>query len=445
MGPPRRLGTGALLQYVTYSAYGCGVLALRVAVLGLGTVGEQVVRLLDRERALFAERVGEEVEVGHILVHDAARARPDSLRGRITLDPEVIFKDPAVEIVVEVMGGLQPAHSYMERALASGRSVVTANKEVIAARGPALSRTAAPGATLLFEAAVAAGIPILRAIQESLLANRISSIHGIVNGSTNFLLTRMHETGDPFAVALHEAKELGYLEADPADDLDGVDAARKIAILAGLSFGGWFPVDEVRRTGIRAVSADDVRAVRSVGGAIKLLAEATGTDAGVYASVEPTVLGPGHPLKRVDGPQNAVYVQGDPVGEILLSGLGAGGPSTGSAVVGDVLLAARMRRLGGRPPELPLEPVPVVAEGERRGALAIRCTAERGRTASEVRQAVEAHGIGVRESTATLESKRQEFLVITAQGRREAQRQALERLGAAAPWLRIEAVLAAQW
>lgn len=416
---------------------------MRIAVLGLGTVGQHVVSLLLGERELFAERLGEDIEVARILVRDRHKPRPADLRHLLTTDPEDVFSDSAIEMVVELMGGQEPAQGYMARALASGRSVVTANKEVIAAGGPALSRLAAPGATLLFEAAVAGGIPIVRALQESLQGNRIRSIHGIVNGATNFLLTRMHETGDPFSSALAEAKALGFLEADPSDDLDGVDAARKIAILAGLSFGGWFPLDAVQRTGIRGVSAADVRAAQEIGGVIKLIARAEATAEGVRASVEPTLLGPGHPLAGVDGPQNAVYVQGEPIGEVLLAGLGAGGASTSSAVAGDILASARMRRLGGRPPQLPVEPVPVLPPGSGERAYAVRLLAS-PEVGKSVRELLARSGfeMAALEQTADLGPLGAEHLLVTKPGDPSVIRRSLDSLPAG---LAVQNCLVADW
>lgn len=419
---------------------------VRIALLGLGAVGLEVAKTLSRERTLFSERVGEEIELRHILVRDLDKPRPKELRPLITADAQEVFSDESVEILVEVMGGSDPAQGHIARALRAGWSVVTANKEVIANAGPELSRLAAPGAALLFEAAVAGGIPIIRALQESLQGNRIRSLYGIVNGSTNFLLTRMHESGDPFSVALSEARALGYLEADPSDDLDGVDAARKIAILAGLAFGGWYPVSAVARTGIRAVSADDVRAAGRIGGKVKLVARATATGEGVFASVAPTVLGPRHPLAWVDGPQNAVYVQAEPVGEVLFAGLGAGGKSTSSAVIGDIIAAARMRRYGGRPPELPLEPCPLLPEGTAESAFAVRLLAPAGASRDRVAEAFAKAGIGIREICATMDAPAAaEYLVVTETGMEGELRQRLDALTRQEHWLVLESCLRADF
>lgn len=333
---------------------------LRIAVLGLGTVGEQVVQVLDREGERFAARLGEEIEVSRILVRDQDKVRPESMRGRITYDAASILDDPQIEVVVELMGGFEPAHSYIAEALRRGKAVVTANKEVIARSGPDLSITGPKEADLLFEAAVAGGIPIIRSLQESLAGNRLRAIYGIVNGTTNFILSRMHETGTSFEEALSQAQALGYAEADPSDDLDAVDAARKISILASLAFGGWVDVDKVSREGIRNISAQDVKEAAALGAVIKLVARAEATDEGLAMGVSPTLIPVSHPLADVSGAQNAVYVRGEPIGELLFQGPGAGGPATSSAVIGDILDAARARRVGGRSVALPVEPAPLV-------------------------------------------------------------------------------------
>ncbi len=334
---------------------------MRIGVLGLGTVGRQVVEVLDLERELFAARLGEEIEVTRILVRDQDKPRPQSMRSRLTYEPDDILKDPDIEVVVELMGGFEPAHSYIAEAIRRGKAVVTANKEVIARSGPDLSAAGErAGADLLFEAAVAGGIPIIRSLQESLAGNRLRAIYGIVNGTTNFILSRMHEDGVSFDAALAEAKERGYAEADPSDDLDAVDAARKISILASLAFGGWVDVDAVDRIGIRSISAADVREAKHLGAVIKLVARAQATPDGLALGVSPTLISRSHPLADVSGAQNAVYVCGDPIGELLFAGPGAGGPATSSAVIGDILDAARARRVGGRSVALPLEPAPLL-------------------------------------------------------------------------------------
>ena len=369
---------------------------MRIAVLGLGTVGRHVVDALDSERELFRSRLGEELEVTRILVRDREKERPAGLHGRITYDPSVILTDPSIEIVVELLGGLEPARTLIDSALRAGKSVVTANKEVIARSGPALSRAAAPGADLLFEAAVAGGIPIIRSLQESLAGNRLEAIFGIVNGTTNYILSRMQQGGGSFEDALDEARRLGYAEADPSDDLDAVDAVRKISILASLAFGGWVDVDAVAKEGIRGITEDDVAEARRLGAVIKLIARAEATPGGLSLGVSPTLIPLGHMLADVQGAQNAVYVRGEPIGELLFQGPGAGGPATSSAVIGDIIDAARSRRTGGRSVDLPREPAPLVPLDQHAHAyyLRLRLRNETGALAL-VAQAFASAGIGL--------------------------------------------------
>ncbi len=383
---------------------------MRIAVLGLGTVGRYVVDALESERELFSARLGEELVVSRILVRDQGSERPESVRGRITFAVEEILKDPEIEIVVELMGGYEPARSIIEAALKAGKSVVTANKEVIARSGPALSLAAQPAADLLFEAAVAGGIPIIRSLQESLAGNRLQAIYGIVNGTTNFVLSRMQREGGSFVEALAEAKRLGYAEADPSDDLDALDAVRKISILASLAFGGWVDVDAVPKEGIRGITEVDIAEAKSLGGVIKLVARAEATPDGLTLGVSPTLIPLGHPLADVQGAQNAIYVRGEPIGELIFQGPGAGGPATSSAVIGDIIDAARSRRVGGRSVALPREPAPLVPLGQHAhcyymrlrlhdepGALALvaQAFAGAGVTLRSVRQPVREAGISV--------------------------------------------------
>ncbi len=345
---------------------------MRIAVLGLGTVGRHVVAAIDSERELFRSRLGEEIEVSRILVRDPDKKRPQSMQDRTTFAAEEILADPDVEIVVELLGGFEPARSLIEAALKAGKSVVTANKEVIARAGPALSLQAQPGADLLFEAAVAGGIPIIRSLQESLAGNRLQAIYGIVNGTTNFILSRMQQAGASFADALEEATRLGYAEAEPSDDLDALDAVRKISILASLAFGGWVDVDAVAKEGIRNITEVDIAEARSLGGVIKLIARAEATPEGLTLGVSPTLIPLGHPLADVQGAQNAIYVRGEPIGELIFQGPGAGGPATSSAVIGDIIDAARSRRVGGRSVALPREPAPLVPLGRHAHAYYLR-------------------------------------------------------------------------
>ena len=370
---------------------------MRIAVLGLGTVGRHVVEALDGERELFRSRLGEDIEVSRILVQDQRKQRPASTQSRITFAAEDILGDPDIEIVVELMGGYEPARSLIEAALRAGKSVVTANKEVVARSGPLLSLQAQPGADLLFEAAVAGGIPIIRSLQESLAGNRLKAIYGIVNGTTNYILCRMQQQGGSLEEALAEATRLGYAEAEPSDDLDALDAVRKIAILASLAFGGWVDVDAVAKEGIRGLSELDVAEARSLGGVIKLIARAEATPDGLTLGVSPTLIPLGHPLADVQGAQNAIYVRGEPIGELIFQGPGAGGPATSSAVIGDIIDAARSRRVGGRSVALPREPAPLVPLGQHAHSYYLRLRLRDEPDAlARVAQAFAAAGVALR-------------------------------------------------
>ncbi len=336
---------------------------LTVALLGGGTVGSSVARLLVENAHDLEERVGAPIVLTAVAVRDASRERPGIPFGLITDDAEAVAAGGA-DIVVEVMGGIEPARSLILRAMAAGSSVVTANKALLAADGATLYEAAARnGVDLYFEAAVAGGIPLLRPLRESLAGDQVTRVLGIVNGTTNFMLTKMDEEGAEYADVLAEADELGYLEADPSLDVDGHDAAAKAAILAELAFHTRVTLDDVYCEGISKVSSQDIRAAQEMGFVIKLLAVAERTDEGVIVRVHPTMLPRSHPLASVRGAFNAVFVEAEAAGEVMFYGRGAGGPPTASAVLGDVVTAARNRVSGGLGPgestysNLPLLPI----------------------------------------------------------------------------------------
>ncbi len=323
--------------------------AVRVSLLGLGTVGAGVAQLLAANRADIARKVGCGIEVVRVLVRDPGRARATTLPpGVLTADPEVALGDPAVDAVVEVMGGIQPALALIVRALRAGRPVVTANKDVMSEHGRAVWQAAAEGGTdVFFEASVGGGIPIVRALKESLAANRVRRVAGILNGTTNFILTRMTQQGLSQQQALADARALGYAEADPSADLDGLDAARKLAILSSIAYNARCLPREVFRQGIREVAAADIAYAARLGAVIKLLAISELRPGGVSMRVHPTLLPRAHPLAAVHDAFNAIYVQGDAVGEAMFYGRGAGALPTASAVVGDLMQAARFLDRGG--------------------------------------------------------------------------------------------------
>jgi len=292
------------------------------------------------------------------LVRDISKPRSPSLPPHLlTTDPEDILGDPDIQLVVEVMGGETPAAAYIRRAVSQGKHVVTANKEVMAKHGPELISLAADKkVNLLFEAAVGGGIPIIGPLTKDLLANEISSIHAIINGTTNYILTRMAGEGISFSEALKEAQELGYAEADPTNDVEGIDAAYKLAVLASMAFHTRVHADDVYREGISRLEAKDFLYARELGYAIKLLAIGRGGGDSVQLRVHPTLVPQDHMLAKVDGVFNAVEVEGDLIGRVLFHGRGAGREPTSSAVLGDVVEVARRIRSGSEPaPTLELE------------------------------------------------------------------------------------------
>jgi homoserine dehydrogenase len=323
---------------------------LRVALLGCGVVGSSVVRLMHEHAADLAARVGAPLELAGVAVRNATKKRD------LPLDPSLFTSDALglvirddVDLVVEVIGGIEPARSLLLAALAAGRPVVTANKALLASDGASIhDAAAASGADLYFEASVAGGIPILRPLKESLAGDRLHRVLGIVNGTTNFILTRMDETGASFAEALDEATALGYAEADPSADIEGFDAAAKAAILASIAFHTRVTVDDVHREGIANVTAADIAGARAMGHTVKLLAICERTEAGVSVRVHPAMIPASHPLASVREAFNAVFVEGDAVGQLMFYGRGAGGAPTASAVLGDVVAVARNLVSGSR-------------------------------------------------------------------------------------------------
>lgn len=323
---------------------------LRVAILGGGTVGSSVVQLLLADPEEWQSRVGARLEVTGVAVRDASRAREGIPAHLITTDAESLARSGA-DLVVELIGGIEPARSLILAAMQAGSSVITANKALLAEDGASLYRAAAEnGVDLYFEAAVAGAIPLLRPLRESLSGDRVTKVMGIVNGSTNYMLTKMDEDGVEYASVFDEAMSLGYLEADPSLDIDGHDAAAKAAILAELAFHTRVTLADVHCEGISNVTAADVRAAHDMGFVIKLLAVAERTDEGVIVRVHPTMIPRDHPLASVRGSFNAVFVEADAAGEMMFYGRGAGGFPTASAVLGDLVTAARNRVVGGRGP-----------------------------------------------------------------------------------------------
>ncbi|MEN9967672.1 MAG: hypothetical protein RL036_905 [Actinomycetota bacterium] len=326
---------------------------LRIALLGAGSVGAQVARLLIENKSELAARVGAELDLVGIAVRDLNSKRAEGVPAELlTTDAESLIL--GADIVIEVMGGIEPARTYILQALNSGSDVITANKALLATHGTELFDTAEQvGAQLYFEAAVAGAIPIIRPLRESLAGDKVNRIMGIVNGTTNFILDRMDSTGANFNDALAEATELGYAEADPTADIEAFDAAQKAAILANLAFHTEVPLDQVYREGITKVTAEQMAAAQRDGYVIKLLAIAERVDAdengeaGVSVRVHPALIERDHPLGAVRGAFNAVFVEAEAAGSLMFYGAGAGGIQTASAVLGDLVSAAKRHVAGG--------------------------------------------------------------------------------------------------
>ena len=327
---------------------------VRVGVLGCGNVGAALLILINEQHAVVARRTGLALEVGAVAVRDPGRDRNVPVDpGLFTDDPASVVANPEIDVVVEVIGGIDPAHLLVVEALERGKPVVTANKELLASHGSELYALAeGAGVDLLFEAAVAGAIPIMRLLRESLAGEPITRVMGIVNGTTNFVLSRMAEEAMPYGEALAEAQRLGYAEADPTADVEGIDAAAKAAIIASLAFGVRVTADDVYREGISSITSEDIEFAGRLDHCIKLLAIAERRDVGdgpnIGVRVHPAMVPLDHPLASVRDSFNAVFVEGEAVGELMFYGRGAGGRPTASAVLGDLVNAAgNLRRSHG--------------------------------------------------------------------------------------------------
>ena len=315
---------------------------IRVAILGSGTVGTGVYKIIQNRKDEFPHKIGSELEVAKILVRNINKQR-EGIPSEILTDKWAdIINDDSIGIVIEVMGGIEPAKTYISEALTKGKNVVTANKDLMAEYGHELLDIAAEhNCDLLFEAAVAGGIPIIRPIKQCLAANKITEIMGIINGTTNFILTKMTEEGMEFEDALKLATELGYAEADPTADIEGLDAGRKIAILASIAFNSRVSFSDVYTEGISKITAKDIKYAKELGCVIKLIATAKNTETGIEVRVTPMFIPVSHPLASVNDSFNAVFVHGDALGDAMFYGRGAGELPTASAVMGDVIDVCR--------------------------------------------------------------------------------------------------------
>lgn len=322
-----------------------------MGLMGLGVVGGGVARVLHDKRAAIAGHLGREVVVKSVLVRDQSKSRNDLAPClSITANAQDLLDDPEIDVIVEVMGGEHPALEHIQSAIRAGKHVVTANKEVMAKHGPEILTLAGENdISVRFEASVGGGIPIIGPLLQDLLANDMTAVHAIINGTTNYVLTSMARDGLDFGVALKNAQELGYAEADPANDILGIDAAYKLAVLSTLAFHSKVHASEVYHEGIDKLAAEDFRYAAELGYVIKLLAIGHRNGNTIQARVHPAFVPIAHPLANVDGVLNAVELQGDLVGRVMFQGPGAGDMPTTSAVIGDVLEIARSIASGGRP------------------------------------------------------------------------------------------------
>ncbi|WP_142826050.1 homoserine dehydrogenase [Planococcus soli] len=321
---------------------------ISIGLLGLGTVGSGVAKIIQQHQQDLHHKLGAQVSIRKVLVRDAKKDRLSSLDPSVfTTDIEEILNDSSLDIIVEVMGGMDGAKSAIEKALKAGKQVVTANKDVMAEYGHELLKLAdAEKCDLFYEASVAGGVPIIRTLEDGLASDRISSLMGIVNGTTNFILTKMKKENMTYEAALAEATELGYAEADPSADVDGIDAARKMVILSSLAFSTEVHLDDVLVRGMKEIRDGDLELANKFGYTMKMVGSSTKDEDGIEVSVEPIFLANSHPLASVNNEFNAVYIYGDAVGETMLYGPGAGSLPTATSVVSDIIAACRNLQLG---------------------------------------------------------------------------------------------------
>lgn len=423
--------------------------SLRVALLGAGTVGSQVARLLIEESDELANRVGARLELVGIAVRDTAAPRDVELPAALyTSDAESLIL--GADIVIELIGGVEPARTLVLEALGSGADVVTGNKALLATHGPELFDTAEQvGAQLAYEAAVAGAIPIIRPLRESLAGDRVERILAIVNGTTNYILDRMDQTGASLEDALATATELGYAEADPTADIGGYDAAQKAAILASLAFHTNVPLEAVHREGITAVTAEQVAEAKRAGYVVKLLAicERLASDDGeaVSVRVHPALVSRAHPLAAVHGANNAVFVEAEAAGPLMFYGAGAGGVQTASAVLGDLVAVARRHVVGGpglaesTHAELPLLPI---GEVTTRYAISLHVDDQPGVLAA-VAQIFAEHGVSVEQlqQTTSDETGRATLVIGTHEAKEQALASTVEALAASPVVVSVASVL----
>lgn len=316
---------------------------VKIGILGLGTVGGGTYQILDMNKALIEKRIGKEIKVVRVLEKNMDRLKTLGLpEACATQDPDDILKDPEIDIIVESLGGIEPSTTFMLTAMDNGKSVVTPNKAAVAANFDKLQRAAQEhGVAFRFEASVGGGIPALTAIQEALAGNEFTEVMGILNGTTNYILTKMTDLGLDYADVLKDAQAKGFAEADPTADVEGIDVANKLSILMALCFDKYVPPTEIPTVGISKITMDDIEAAKAKGCRIKLIAQAKKAGDDIEYSVKPMEIENTHPLAGVSNEFNAIYVTGNAVDEVMFYGKGAGALPTGSAIVGDILAIAK--------------------------------------------------------------------------------------------------------
>jgi len=407
-------------------------MAVGIGIVGAGTVGGSLVGRLIDEHAAVELKTGLDLEVRAVAVQDLSKTRPFTVPDGVLTDrPLDLIDDPRIDLIVEVMGGTGVAFDLVLGALQAGKPVVTANKEMVAAKGPELFGAAeASGVSLLFEAAVGGGVPIIRPLSETLAGEQIGRVLGIVNGTTNYILSRMSDDGATYAEALAAAQGLGYAEPDPTADVSGADAMSKVAILAGLAFGTWIAVDGVHREGIEGIHRADIGFADQLGYVVKLLAIAERTPDGVSARVHPAMVPKEHPLASIRGATNAVFIEGPSVGELLFAGPGAGGGPTATAVLGDVIDAARELLAGSQvAPRIRINPAEVVDFGAIATKWYVRLEVEdRPGVLAAVATAFGEHGVSIKAVRQEGRGDRATLLVVTHRAPESQQRKAVEAI-----------------
>ena len=357
---------------------------INIAVLGYGTVGSGVVEVIRRNGKIIDKKAGQEIRVKYVL--DLREFPGDPVMEILVHDYETILNDPEVEVIAEVMGGVEPAYTFVKAALEKGKSVCTSNKELVAKHGPELLKIAAAHhRKFLFEASVGGGIPIIRPMNNALTADQINSITGILNGTTNYILTKMSKEGLDFDTVLKEAQELGFAERNPSADVDGFDACRKIAILCSLAYGKNVNFEEIYTEGITKITDVDFKYARKLGRSIKLFAKAEQTEGKFYAYVAPVMIDQAHPLYAVNGVFNAILVNGNVLGDVMFYGSGAGKLPTASAVVSDIVDAVKNLNTN-IPVEWSEEPLVLSDIRLSKKRFFVRLSGERDKREEEVRQ-----------------------------------------------------------